>query len=109
MVPSRLSIIEGEVSAASAENLRAYFNQLAAGDEADQAFLIQGMMGVGVAKVEGVGEDAVAKNLTELTQDALVNMLNSSDPKEKMRAMQLAFHFYKGERSAKMAAAESSK
>lgn len=91
-----------------AEALANYFKELAGGSETEQAFLIQGMMGTGVAKVEGVGEDQGAQELVELTQDALVGMLASDDPEVKNLAIKLGLQFYQGSRSARHAAIETS-
>jgi hypothetical protein len=91
----------------SAEALTEYFKVLAGGDEADRVLLAQGMIGTGIAKVEGVGEDQGGKELVELVEEALVGMLRSNNPEDKKLAILLGLKFYRGMRSARIAAAEN--
>ena len=99
---------ERNASAISAKALTEYFKELADGDEIDQAFLVQGMIGSGILKAEGTGGDLEAKALIESTENALIGLLQSPDQKDKSFGMSLAFKFYEGSRSARHAAIETS-
>jgi hypothetical protein len=91
----------------SAETLTEYFKVLAGGDEGSQGLLVQGMKGLGIAKVEGPGEGLGVKELVELTGDTLVGLLQSSDEEDKSLGTSLAWEYYQGARSAKNAAAKN--